>query len=170
LDGRKGIYQLLDALSLLESNCQEICLLLVGGTHPIEQERIKNKVETIRRTLPIHIVSHCNFVPESDVTAYFQLADLVLAPYQRHVGMSGILLLAAAAGKPVLSSDYGLMGELVRRYSLGLTIDSMIPQEIAKGIDRCLQSPENLCDRDLMKSFAEQNSAEQYVKTIFQYL
>jgi glycosyltransferase involved in cell wall biosynthesis len=94
-----------------------------------------------------------------------------LAPYQRHVGMSGILLLAAAAGKPVLSSDYGLMGELVRRYGLGITVDSTVPSEIAKGLMRCLTEPATvLVDLDRMESFAEQHSAERYAKTIFEQL
>ena len=83
--------------------------------------------------------------------------------------MSGILLLAAAAQRPILSSNFGLMGELVRKYHLGLAIDSTIPQEIANGITECLQkSPEQLRDRTKMKEFAAQNSAESFAQVIFQ--
>jgi glycosyltransferase involved in cell wall biosynthesis len=99
------------------------------------------------------------------------MADVILAPYQRHVGMSGILLLAAAAQKPVLSSNYGLMGEIVRRYELGLTVDSTEPKEIAKGLTRFLvEDSDKLCDRAKMKSFAEQNSAEEFARVIFEHL
>jgi glycosyltransferase involved in cell wall biosynthesis len=120
---------------------------------------------------PIQIVECYDFVRDEDVSGYFELADIVLAPYQRHVGMSGILLLAAAAGKPVLSSNYGLMGELVRRYHLGLTVNSTILSEITEGLVRCLlEAPEGLGDRTKMRSFVEQNSAKHYASTIFQYL
>jgi glycosyltransferase involved in cell wall biosynthesis len=172
LNGRKGIYELLDAISLLPTNlCNQLCLLLVGSTNAAEQARIRDRVDRVCQTQPIQVVEHYDFVPEDRVSAYFQLADLVLAPYQRHVGMSGILLLAAAAGKPVLSSDYGLMGEIVRRYRLGITVDSTIPDEIAQGLIRCLRLPaQALVDPDLIQSFAAQHSAEHYARTIFEQL
>ena len=102
--------------------------------------------------------------------AYFQIADVVLAPYQRHVGMSGILLLAAAANKPVLCSNYGLMGEMVRRYHLGLTVDSSQPQEIAKGLIKFLEisNPLELCDPLPMQNWVKQNSASEFSRIIFE--
>ena len=172
LDGRKGIDQLLDSMTLLpDKECETLCLLLAGGTRLEEQVRIRTQVADICREKPVQIVEDYRFIAEAEVPAYFDIADVVLAPYQGHVGMSGILLLAAAAGKPVLSSNYGLMGELVRRYQLGLAIDSTAPQEIAKALSKCLQElPETLGDRTQMRTFAEQNSVDQYTRTIFQHL
>lgn len=172
LDGRKGIDQLLDAISLLPNSlCEQLCLLLVGATGVAEKAAIQAKIESLCETQPVQIVEHYDYVPESEVSAHFQLADVVLAPYQRHVGMSGILLLAAAAGKPVLSSNYGLMGEIVRRYQLGIAVDSTIPAELARGLTRCLVEPlEELGDRAQMQVFAEQNSVDRYASTIFQHL
>ena len=172
LDGRKGIDQLLAAIALLPADLNErLCLVLAGGTNSQEQARIRAQVTAIRQNHLVQIVEDYHFIAEAEVPAYFHLADVVLAPYQRHVGMSGILLWAAAAGKPVLSSDYGLMGEMVRRYGLGLTVDSTAPEELAKGLTQCLlEVPEQIGDRHLMRSFAEQNSSEQFASTIFQYL
>jgi glycosyltransferase involved in cell wall biosynthesis len=170
LTARKGIYQLLDAIAALPSQlCQKMCLLLVGESNI--QAQMKTKIDIICQSKPIQIIGRYEFVPEQDVQAYFQMADVILAPYQRHVGMSGILLLAAAAQKPVLSSNYGLMGEIVRRYELGLTVDSTEPKEIAKGLTRFLvEDSDKLCDRTKMQSFAEQNSAEEFARVIFEHL
>lgn len=172
LDERKGIYPLLDAIQLLAPEiCHNFCLLLVGKTNAIEQSNIQRKSVALCQTHPIQLVECYDFVPESEVPAYFQLADVVLAPYQRHVGMSGILLLAAAAGKPVLSSDYGLMGELVRHYQLGLAVDSTVPAEIAKALSLfLLESSETLIDRARMQLLVEENSSERYASTVFQHL
>lgn len=171
LTGRKGIYQLLDAVVLLPTEvCQKLCLLFVGESSDKEKAAIAALIATARQAKPIQIVEYYQFVPEQDVQAYFQLADVVLAPYQNHVGMSGILLLAAAAQKPVLSSNYGLMGEIVRRYRLGVTVDSTKPNEIAKGLAYCLQSLEKLGDRHQMELFANQNTAEKFARTILQNL
>lgn len=108
------------------------------------------------------------FVPDADVSAYFQLADIVLASYQHHVSISGILLQAATTGKPVLSSNYGLMGELVNRYQLGLVIDSTQPTAITQGLEAVTPtSLDSLGNRTQMKAFAEQNSATQFAQVIF---
>jgi len=172
LDGRKGIDQLLEAVALLSNEvCTKICLVLAGGTHPNEQARIRDQIGKTCANKSVQIVEDYRFIPEAEVPAYFQLADVVLAPYQRHVGMSGILLLAAAAGKPVLSSNYGLMGELVRRYQLGIAIDSSSSEGIAKALSCSLnEAAETWGDRAQMKRFVEQNSVEQYTRTIFQHL
>ncbi len=170
LDERKGIYQLLDAIEILPPEItQNFCLLIVGKTNAEEQARIQPKISALCQTRPIQILEFYNFIPESEVPKYFQAADVILATYQRHVGMSGILLLAAAAGKPVLSSNYGLMGELVKHYQLGLAVDSTIPTEIAPALSRyVLESPATFGDRTQMSLFAEQNSIELYSSTIFQ--
>lgn len=170
LTTRKGVERLLDAIAALPPDlCQQMCLLLVGESNI--QVQIDAQINAICQSKSIQIITRYEFVPEQDVQAYFQIADIVLAPYQRHVGMSGILLQAAAAQKPVLSSDYGLMGEIVRRYQLGLTVDSTIPIEIAKGLTHLLvEDIEKLCDRDKMKAFAQQNSAEKFADLIFQTL
>ena len=172
VDERKGIYQLLEAIQLLPPEvCEQFCLLLVGQPHPTDQVNIHQKITTLCQTKLLQAIEHYDFIPEADVSTYFQLADAILAPYQRHVGMSGILLLAAAAGKPVLSSDYGLMGELARRYQLGLVVDSTKPTEIARALATLVSaSPQTLADPSQMKLFAEQNSIDLYASTIFEHL
>jgi hypothetical protein len=63
------------------------------------------------------------------------------------------------------------MGEMVKRYKLGITVDSSVPAEIAKGLSQfLLNSPTEFCDFHSLKSFAKQNSAEKFANTIFQYL
>ncbi|MBD2213609.1 glycosyltransferase family 4 protein [Nostoc linckia FACHB-104] len=169
LDSRKGIHQLLEAISLLPANlCQKLCLLLVGPIKAQEKPEIKQKIEQLSQILPIQIVVYDKFVIDRENQPYFQLADVVLAPYQRHVGTSSILIRAAAAQKPVLCSNYGLMGEWTRHYQLGINVDSTVPAEIAQGLTKfLLESPAKFGDRTLAKSFAVQNSAENYARTIF---
>ncbi len=172
LDRRKGIYQLLQAIELLPpALSQQMCLLLVGKTAATERANLERQIVALRQHTPIQIIECYDFIPEEEVSNYFQLADTILAPYQRHVGMSGILLLAAAAGKPVLSTDYGLMGELVRRYKLGIAVDATQPSELMQALARCqTAAPETLGDRSQMQIFVDENSIDRYTSTIFQYL
>ncbi len=165
---RKGIYQLLDAIALLSSElCEKFCLLLVGpvSSDPLIQKRIKE----ISESLPIQIVKYDKFVPDQEIQPYFQIADVILAPYQRHIGMSAILVRAAAAQKPVLSSNYGLMGQMIKHYQLGMAVDTTIPNEITKGLMQFLQeSPKEFGDSSQMKSFAERNTAQKFANVILE--
>jgi glycosyltransferase involved in cell wall biosynthesis len=167
---RKGTRQFLEALSLLESElCQKICILLVGEPFPEGQATLESWLTKVRQSLPVQVITRFGYVPESDVPLYFQLSDFVVAPYQKHAGMSGIVLLAAAAKKPILSSNYGLMGELVQKYRLGIAVDTTIVSEISKGLTRLLSEPlTNSYSLEGMTTFTELNSPQKFASSIFQ--
>ena len=169
LSDRKGLSKLLSAIALLSPiDCQKLCLLLVGPIAKESQPLIRHQVSRLSEGLPIQMIIHDQFVTDSQIQPYFQLADVVLAPYQRHVGMSAILVRAATTQKPVLSCNYGLMGELTHRHRLGLAVDAAQPEQIANGIRQFLRTnPETFCDRQKMQQWASQNTAEKFASTIF---
>lgn len=172
LDSRKGIHQLLEAILLLPpALCQNLCLLLVGPLCSQEKPQVQMQISKISDLLPIQIVLYDQFVIDRENQPFFHISNVVLAPYQRHVGTSSILIRAAAAQKPVLSSNYGLMGEWTQHYQLGLTVDSTDKSEIAKGLTQFLtEPPDKFGDRTQMKFFAEQHSAEEFASVIFKHL
>ena len=169
LHERKGIFPLLAAIKQLPADQQkQMTLLLVGQIIADNKTKFLLEVKEMMQQLPIQIVVHNEFVAEADVPAYFALADVVLASYQQHVGSSGILLWAAAAGKPVLASEYGLIGELVRHHHLGVTVDSTQPREIAQGITAFLtNNPATLFCRPAAGQFAAANSAERFAQVVW---
>ncbi len=168
LTRRKGIHQLLQALHQLSPQlCQQTCLLLAGTINPAYQVQLEAELNALRIRRPVQVVEQYSYVPQTDLPATYGLADVVLAPYPRHAGMSGVLLLAAAAGKPVLCSAFGLMGEIARGYGLGLTVDATQPAEIAAGLARfILEPPETLCDAAGMQRLADEHRAERFGATI----
>jgi glycosyltransferase involved in cell wall biosynthesis len=172
LDGRKGLHEILDAVLLLPAElCQKLCLLLIGPIRFDHKARVQEQIQAIAKSTSAQVIVRDQFVPDRHVQSYFQISDVVLATYQRHLGTSSILIRAAAAGKPSLSTDYGLMGEWTRRHQLGIAVDSSKPAEVAKGMAQFLQeSTQAFCDRDKMQSFAANNSAEHYANVIFQNL
>ncbi len=171
ITSRKGIYKLLDAIKILpEEACQKICLLLVGSIVQKDKILVQSQIEAISQSLPIEIITCDKFIAEEQVHLYFQLSDVILAPYQKHVGMSGILLLAAAAKKPVLASNYGLMGQLVRQNKLGIAVDSTSHKAIANSMTYFIDNQKNtgdIFDLKLMNDFVEQNSVDNFSHTLF---
>lgn len=174
LTRRKGIEQLLEAIHLLPPPlCQKLCLLLIGtlGSNQADKLQWQLQIAELSKSLPIQVVIRDQFVHECEIQAYFKISNVILCPYQRHVGMSAVLVRAATERKPVLAQSYGLMGEITRRHQLGLAVNSTAPREIVQGLTRfLLESPDKFCNHSTMKAFAEQNSAEKFAKIIFQNL
>jgi glycosyltransferase involved in cell wall biosynthesis len=169
IDGRKGIHQILEAVAMLPPHLwQKLCLLLVGPISSADKARVEAQIIKLSQLLSVQVVTHDQFVIDREIQPYFEMADVVLATYQHHVGTSSILIRAASAQKPVLCCDYGLMGEWTRHYKLGLIVNSAVVSEIAKGLTQFLQeSPEKFFDSSNAKDFAQQNSAGKYAETIF---
>ena len=168
LDKRKGIYQILAGLKQLsESQQAQITLLLIG---PLAEPKQRGaEIQATEHDTAVQIILQDRFVPDEQIQPYFEIADVVLALYQHHVGMSAIVVRAAAAGKPVLASDYGLMGELVKRYSLGIAIDSTKISQIVQGFNDFLKKNLNsIFDINSASRFAQANLPKQFVKTLSQ--
>ena len=76
LDERKGIDQVLRAIAQLPNElCDKLCLLLAGGTHPKEQDRIRTQINETCAKKPVQIVTEYQFIPEAEVLSYFHLAE-----------------------------------------------------------------------------------------------
>ncbi|KOP22764.1 glycosyl transferase family 1 [Hapalosiphon sp. MRB220] len=172
IDERKGIHQVLDAVAMLPPHlCQKLCLLLVGCISSADKPKVEAQIMKLSQLLPVQIVTRDQFVMEREIQSYFQISDVVLTTHQRHVGTSNTLIRAAAAQKPVLCSDYGLMGEWTRHYKLGLNVNSVVVSEVAKGLTQFLQeSPERFFDPSTARDFAQKHSAGKYAETIFSYI
>jgi glycosyltransferase involved in cell wall biosynthesis len=171
-DPRKGVKHVLAATSQLSPElCRNLCLVFVGPMNGQRKAIVQPQIQQLLQSLPVQIITNFQFVSEVEIQPYFQSADVILAPYQHHVGMSAILVRAAAAQKPVLGSNYGLMGEVIRRHQLGVAVDTTVVEEVAQALTTCLTTPlATLGDRTAMQNFANQNSAQNFAYTLFQHL
>ena len=170
LDERKGLFTLIDALKRLTPSQQaNWCLLLVGPVENGIVPALEDGLTTLTSQTAVQVVRHHSFVSEPDIQPYFAVSDVIMTLYQRHIGMSAVLVRAAAAGKPVLSSDYGLVGQLVKTRQLGRVVDAENSVAVADALATFGQETWPV-DLDAMAQFAKQNQASQYAKTIFDTL
>jgi len=88
---------------------------------------------------------------------FFRAARCVVLPYRGHLGSSGIMLQALAAGRPVLVPDRGLMAWRVRTFGLGDTYRDGDTHDLCRRF-RALEAagPETYVDalRAYMRSFS----------------
>lgn len=85
---------------------------------------------------------HNEFVPDDLVAALFQRSTLVVLPYTEMSGMSGVLNVAYAFGKPVVVSDVGGLDEAVEHGKTGLLVPPRDPQALADAIIQLLVDPD----------------------------
>ncbi len=161
LDRRKGVRELLEAaMAIPESEGKRTCVLLVGKLQPNQEQEILALLKQMKQSSAIQVLLHNEFVPDTEIQKYYELSDVILTTYQKHMGSSSALIRAALAKRPVLSSDYGLMGDVVRRRQLGLTIDTTQPEEIVRGITAFLDDrPECTLNQQSATEIVQENSS-----------
>ncbi len=72
-------------------------------------------------------------VPDEEVAQLFAQADLLVLPYVE-ASQSGVLAVAAAFGLPVVATDVGEIGPLVRQTGMGLVVPPADPAALAQAI------------------------------------
>jgi glycosyltransferase involved in cell wall biosynthesis len=69
--------------------------------------------------LGVEVVLNNSFLSESEYKSAYKNADVVMLPYINFGGSSGVLMDAAAYQKPVVATDYGLIGRVVHESKCG---------------------------------------------------
>ena len=102
---------------------------------------------------------HNEFVSDGLVAALFQRSTLVVLPYTEMSGMSGVLNVAHAFGKPVVVSDVGGLDEAVEHGKTGLLVSPGDPQALADAIIRLLGDPKlrEEMETNVMQKVAERS-------------
>lgn len=138
----KGLDVAVDALRFLP----EATLTLAG---PPEDEACAAALAAQIAQSPDRARIHTRFafIPEPEVSALFRDADLVLLPYRDFAAQSGVLHLALAHGVPVVVTDVGGLGELVREHAVGRVAPTLGPEALAHQVREALWPPRHLALR-----------------------
>lgn len=166
---RKGLLALFDALArLAPETAARMCVLIAGRIDPALRELAAERANALRSVLPLRLSFDDRFLPAEELAGLVRRADVILAPYQRFVGSSGVMLWAASAGKPIITQDYGLIGRLTREHGLGLAIDTIDAAALASAIARAVTlGPGALAEKEAMVAFAAYRTPRRFAATIF---
>jgi len=141
LSARKGVVELVEGMAHPE--CPKGAVLLLAGRQDefskdyLAQEKA-NSLRDEGRLFELN-----KFLDEAEETAAFFSADAVWLGYRNWYGMSGVLVQGAAAGKPLIAMDQGLVAWLVEQHGLGLTLSIASAGEVAKGVKTLIDRPED---------------------------
>jgi len=137
LEHRKGIDRLAAAVAEARSSPT---VILAGSVRPgFEQELA---AEVSRMEVAGARVELRDGIDEAEALRLLAAARCIVLPYRKHVGMSRVLLEAAACGTPVIADEYGLLGHLIRTHGLGVTVDSADARALGRALDELGGNPE----------------------------
>lgn len=137
---RKGLHSTVDALSASsEKTKRNVRLLIVGKPENGFADYVQNNLARLK-DMGIQVATDLRFVSDLELDQHLTQSDVVLTPYRGFKGSSGIVVRAAHFGKPVISTDEGLLGHLVHRYKLGEAIDLGTAKQFSECLDRIVST------------------------------
>jgi glycosyltransferase involved in cell wall biosynthesis len=166
---RKGPLVVLDALRQLPPQiAARVAVLFAGKVDPELRPQLDRRRDELARERPeLWLRIDDRRLDSGELAALVRQSDVVLAPYQRFVGSSGVLLWAALNGRPVLAQEYGLVGRLTREHRLGISVDSCAPSEIAREIERMVaDGPARFFDPQSAQRFAAAQTPARFASLV----
>jgi glycosyltransferase involved in cell wall biosynthesis len=132
IDEYKGIEYLIEAVPLIVKKIPDVKIIIAGNG---DFSHYQSLIDTSGRSL---FELHIEFVPDETVATLFQRSSVVILPYTQMSGMSGVLNIAYAFGKPVIVSNVGGLDEAVEHGKTGLLVPPKDPFALADAIIKLL--------------------------------
>ena len=165
LDDRKGMEVFIDACSTLSKEAlAKICLLLAGPVPEYYEKIIEAKLAQVPE---LEVIRSYGYLPAREVQICFEISDVVLILYQDFLNMSSVLIRAAMANKPTFATQTGMIGALVSRNNVGVTVDATSVSEVRNELNAMIQYAISYSE-DNLKQLAEENSLNSFLSTIDQ--
>lgn len=133
----KGLDVLLRAVPTIAKQIPDLKVILAGEG---DLSLYRSLMEVCDKSV---LEIYNEFVPDDLVASLFQRSALVVLPYTEMSGMSGVLNVAFAFGKPVVVSDVGGLDEAVEHGKTGLLVPPRDPQALADAIIQLLVDPDS---------------------------
>ncbi len=137
----KGVFDLLDAVDRLRADLPGVRAVVLGEG----QDRVAAEARAADLGLGDHI-AFVGWVDPAEVPAWLATADVVVAPsrtapdgWAEAQGLS--IVEAMAAGRPVVASDSGGIGDAVEHEVTGLVVGEGRPDELAEAVRRLHREP-----------------------------
>ena len=138
----KGVRYLINALPLIRQHHPGARILIIGdGAERHELERLATEQGLSES------IDFTGAVPNDELPAYYRAADVFVAPSV--VARSGetealgvVLLEAAATALPIVSTNVGGTGDIVKHERTGLRVAERSAEEIAAAVTKLLSDPE----------------------------
>jgi Glycosyl transferases group 1 len=156
---RKGLALLTRALTMQPTHLR---LVLAGVVDPPEYLTELEQHVAALRAAGVVVDVRARQHSELEGLQVLASANCALLPYPRHSGMSRVLVEACAMGTPVVTDNFGLLGHLVRRHRLGMTVDCANPSALREAVLSLADPERSATYAASLQEFAARFSPERF--------
>jgi len=125
----KGLDVLLKAVSILKSKLE--LKIIVAGEFYSNKDKYISLINDLKINNIVHLFS--DFIPKDEVKYFFSAADVVVLPY-KDATQSGIVQIANNFEKPIISTQVGGLGEVIKNGETGFLVEKENPEKLAEAI------------------------------------
>lgn len=169
LTGRKGIVELIQAFS--DPSVPDGLVILLAG-RPDEDIEAFLKTPPVQRIINAgRIITRLYFHDDQQESRVFWASDYTWLGYvSGFYASSGVLYQSISIGLPVIAMQEGLIGQTVRKYSLGVLVDPSHKGSIVQALVNICEYPDKKINQSEIESFAEKHTAERHVSSVYDSL
>ena len=132
----KGTLNILDAIRMLsDDESKDLYFIFAGKIGDEMKDEFYEKYNALKSYR--NILVYDKFCKYEFFSSLYKTCDYVLFPYTPRPNSSGLLGNAALYGKPVITTDGGAMGDIVREYHLGY----LMPNNSSFSIYNAIREP-----------------------------
>ena len=157
LTERKGTLEILKAIMITdEKTLSNQSFVFAGKVYDDIREEFYNLLEQAKQRTNILVFDE--FCQYDFLYNLCKTCDCILIPYKMTNLSSGILGYAALFNKPVIAPEQGLIGDIVRENSLGVTLRDVS----ASGISAAF----NIYPESIINNYVTENSVDNFINTL----
>lgn len=157
LTERKGTLEILKAIMITdEKTLSNKSFVFAGKVYDDIREEFYNLLEQAKQRTNILVFDE--FCQYDFLYNLCKTCDCILIPYKMTNLSSGILGYAALFNKPVIAPEQGLIGDIVRENSLGITLRDVS----ASGISAAF----NIYPESIINNYVTENSVDNFINTL----
>ena len=105
-------------------------LIFAGYVRDEIREEFYSLITSLKDDLEIEVYD--DFVPYGTIERLCTISDYILIPYENTGQSSGVLAYAAKYSVPVIGPQQGMLGKIIRRYHLGICLESVEADALKK--------------------------------------
>lgn len=153
----KGLFKLFEAFRTLQVDLAErpgrpVWLLVAGQPGEFD-------IGELRKKTPQNCVIDARRIPDNEIAAYFDIADIMVLPYER-ILTSGSAILACSFGVPVLAPKLGLLPELLEHGRDSILYNPEHPQALVSALRQAVMLDDASLDKMKAAAYATARRAD----------
>jgi glycosyltransferase involved in cell wall biosynthesis len=132
----KGADIAIEAMRRMAPDTRERCVLRIVGKPYVDTKPLLRAAAELGPSLVLDF----RHVPDRDIPVLWEQADVLLFPY-REIEMSGVLMSALTAARPVIASEIGGFTELLENGRTALLVPPNDPEALSAAMRRLAGEP-----------------------------